>query len=455
MVAAQISAAAAWYWGRWRGRPGGSGRSAAGRPVVPGGVTRPSRRARAVGLLGHVVAIAAIAPPAAAQPIYVDFGNTFGVPTTSPGYHAGASGAGPAFWNNVNGVVSNTPVAHVNGALSGITLTISSGTPFGFNNTLTTGNDEALMDDCLDLGGPGSLRTLTLRSLPAGAYTVYTYAAAPDLPHSSFTSVSIGGNSQVVGGAWVGPPLQFVQGITHSLHNVNHTGGALAINLTAISGFGSLNGLQILSPTVPCPPGGLASVRVYRVCGNATGAPWSWQITTTGPAMTMGQWSVAGVGPFDDVDGDGTPGTARDVAKRFADSINAYSAAAGCGANLRAMMFAAGGASCSPPVPTAARLRIRVRGVTGFTLSVGPVGNPNCAVAQLPACGFNPTIQEIDPCPGDIDGGDGVSQSDLGILLANFGMGGADLEQGDLNDDGVVDQRDLGILLANFGSTCP
>lgn len=53
----------------------------------------------------------------------------------------------------------------------------------------------------------------------------------------------------------------------------------------------------------------------------------------------------------------------------------------------------------------------------------------------------------VEPCDGDLDGDGDTDQSDLGILLAAFGVNA----NGDLNGDGVTDQSDLGILLADFG----
>jgi hypothetical protein len=54
-------------------------------------------------------------------------------------------------------------------------------------------------------------------------------------------------------------------------------------------------------------------------------------------------------------------------------------------------------------------------------------------------------------CPGDINGDGKTDQSDLGILLGNFGENVPPGTDGDLNNDGVVGQPDLGILLADFG----
>lgn len=53
---------------------------------------------------------------------------------------------------------------------------------------------------------------------------------------------------------------------------------------------------------------------------------------------------------------------------------------------------------------------------------------------------------------GDVTGDGCVNVSDLGTLLANFGLAsGATLADGDINGNGAVDITDLGILLANFG----
>ncbi len=56
--------------------------------------------------------------------------------------------------------------------------------------------------------------------------------------------------------------------------------------------------------------------------------------------------------------------------------------------------------------------------------------------------------------PGDLDGDGCVDQSDLGILLADWGCTGGDCP-GDCDGDGDTDQADLGILLAHWGEGCP
>jgi hypothetical protein len=50
--------------------------------------------------------------------------------------------------------------------------------------------------------------------------------------------------------------------------------------------------------------------------------------------------------------------------------------------------------------------------------------------------------------PGDLNGDGAVDQSDMGILLAAFGVGSG----GDVDGDGDTDQSDLGLLLAFYGT---
>jgi hypothetical protein len=70
-------------------------------------------------------------------------------------------------------------------------------------------------------------------------------------------------------------------------------------------------------------------------------------------------------------------------------------------------------------------------------------------------CGWN--IDDISftgecTCSGDLDGDGDTDQSDLGILLSDWGcddpVNGC---AGDLNGDDKTDQVDLGILLADWG----
>jgi hypothetical protein len=64
----------------------------------------------------------------------------------------------------------------------------------------------------------------------------------------------------------------------------------------------------------------------------------------------------------------------------------------------------------------------------------------------------------VPPCQGDLDGDGDVDQSDLGILLADYGCTGGTPARpcpGDVDGDGDVDQSDLGVILARYGAACP
>jgi len=109
-----------------------------------------------------------------------------------------------------------------------------------------------------------------------------------------------------------------------------------------------------------------------------------------------------------------------------------------------------------------------------FTLSGGPIvsgdelvvmaENPTNIPSKLAAKQDNETDLPgldianencIPECPGDVDGDNDVDISDLGIVLMNFGMAGATINDGDMNGDTFVNITDLGIVLGAFGESCP
>ncbi len=57
----------------------------------------------------------------------------------------------------------------------------------------------------------------------------------------------------------------------------------------------------------------------------------------------------------------------------------------------------------------------------------------------------------VSDCPGDLNGDGQRDQSDLGVLLAAYGVDGG----GDIDGDGDTDQADLGALLAVYNVPCP
>lgn len=58
------------------------------------------------------------------------------------------------------------------------------------------------------------------------------------------------------------------------------------------------------------------------------------------------------------------------------------------------------------------------------------------------------------PCPGDVNIDKAVNQSDLALLLSDYGCSDGDCP-GDVDADGDTDQADLAGLLARYGTTCP
>jgi endonuclease I len=97
----------------------------------------------------------------------------------------------------------------------------------------------------------------------------------------------------------------------------------------------------------------------------------------------------------------------------------------------------------------------------GYSLQLGGTGTKaehffwqSFSLETAGAVNNNQTFTSCN-CPGDTDGNGAVNISDLGNVLANFGLGsGATRAQGDLDGDGDVDITDLGILLSNFGVPC-
>src|SRR5205085_2322482 len=83
-------------------------------------------------------------------------------------------------------------------------------------------------------------------NLSSGIYDVYVYAWAPD-SSTYITQVSAANtsstNPQTSGGVW---PGGHVLGTTYTLHRVTVNAGTITITVSAISGFGSVNGFQLV-----------------------------------------------------------------------------------------------------------------------------------------------------------------------------------------------------------------
>ena len=142
------------------------------------------------------------APAAAQQRINLDIGTLAGAPSVSFPGEAGQTG----FWHSIPATASALPVRNTDGfVVPGLTITISGGSEFTFDEPLTSGDEEALVDDLSRATGS---QTITLSNSQTGSVSaeqLIVYAWAPDDATAlstvrvvaPFTSLG-----QDIGGAW-------------------------------------------------------------------------------------------------------------------------------------------------------------------------------------------------------------------------------------------------------------
>jgi len=190
--------------------------------------------------------LAGLAAPTSAQDFNVDVGQTI---STNPTSAYGGGAGQPGYWTWIQPIPGSTQgLLGLTGAGTPVTVRIEGGVGgFAFDHPGTSGDDERLMDDLLDLGGPGSQVTWRFQSLDAGGYWVYTYAWAPD--NAAFTTrVHVDGAidpDQLVSGAWPGAQRYMK---TFALHFVVLSPGEdLVVKTTAAAGNGSVNGFQLVT----------------------------------------------------------------------------------------------------------------------------------------------------------------------------------------------------------------
>ncbi|MCC6622939.1 MAG: hypothetical protein IT385_16895 [Deltaproteobacteria bacterium] len=184
-------------------------------------------------------------PPPVGEPrgFNLDAGTMFGQP--SRGWGGAAEQVG--VWMPLSFHAEN-PVT-----LSGLdgeptTVTLEANLPFGpasFAHDGPSGDEERLLEDYLDLHSTGG--TFTFKGVPPGDYVVYTYAWGPDDDRYR-TRVTLGEETQEIGGAWTGA---LAQGITHARHAVTvpSTG---KLEIYTFGTKGTLNGIQLV-PVVDTP----------------------------------------------------------------------------------------------------------------------------------------------------------------------------------------------------------
>ena len=191
---------------------------------------------------------------ASAQSIYVDFDIGSGTPQIGAGAPSsgfgGAAGV-PGQWNRLfrddGGPAS---FFDVNGAATNVVMTwTGSAGGIGFNNPINTGDYALLLNDAKAVGSGGL--NLTISGLTPGLYRIFTYAVKPQ-GEAWTTQITVPGSAQgIVAVTGPMPGNQLIPGITHSIHDIQLTGGPLTIQAAENWPGSYVNGFQILAVPEP------------------------------------------------------------------------------------------------------------------------------------------------------------------------------------------------------------
>ena len=241
------------------------------------------------GVSGLIGAIGLATAAAAGQSINIDFGPAA---TTAPSTYAGAGAVG--VWNTVAepGV---HPLVDLKGNATQVTLDVVN---YGesFDDPGTTGDVGLLLDDGL-VGTGDAVSRMTLSGFEDGLYEVVAYGWTPGGPD---LMTHIGLNDALeftpIGGPWTG---QLEAGVTHTVREVEITGGLLTVDLAGsfIASSGFLNGLQIRPVQTDVSPADLDGDGVVGL---------------SDLLMVLTVWSDGhgcdGIGPCPDLDHDNTIG---------------------------------------------------------------------------------------------------------------------------------------------------
>lgn len=186
-----------------------------------------------------VSVLCVVGSSALAQSFNIDFGN--GNPAPSSAYGAASGSVG--FWNTYAG--GPMALSNVSATLTPVTI---AGGPTGFlnsfNDPLTLGDDDSLLDDYI---GIPFIDTWVVNGLAAGTYDVYGYTWTFG-PLSTGIDVNLQGQ-QVIGGVW---PGSFTPTM-YSHHTVTLVANQpLVIDVYSINGaLGAIAGLQIVPTPTP------------------------------------------------------------------------------------------------------------------------------------------------------------------------------------------------------------
>jgi hypothetical protein len=190
-----------------------------------------------------IALLAASAATSYGQSVNIDFSSVQGAYPTGTFSAAGVKG----YWNDINNVTPATVnLAKVSApAPTGITLTWDKSISItNINDSNTTGNAQALLDDGQFRTSPGTL-SYSIKHLEAGTYAVFTYAGKPSSTNTAWVSVA-GSTSQnqLVGGNLNN---DLMIGVSHAVSIVTIPADG-TINITvgdSANGQASCSGIQL------------------------------------------------------------------------------------------------------------------------------------------------------------------------------------------------------------------
>lgn len=200
------------------------------------------------------IALALGAPAVSAQAFNLDVGDatTVGSPASTYGAAAGQAGVWFALFGDPPYVFDLVDVNGVQTSVQSECIATGGTGDYHFDNGLTQGDDEKLVDDAHDIGSGVFTSTWIFRNLQDGPYLVYTYAIAPD-SHTYRTRVVPEGSTdeQFIGGFF---PGGHAHGVSYALHCVDVVGGELRMHVDPAVGFGTCNGFQLVPISTSCTP---------------------------------------------------------------------------------------------------------------------------------------------------------------------------------------------------------
>jgi len=210
-------------------------------------------------------------------------------PSSSYGGAIGQAGK----WNVFSGTTTFSSLIDVSGTATNVFMKNTGGNDNNFNNPLTTGDDESLLDNYTNSGGPGNIYAFAIRDIAFGDYLVITYAWSPKDPVNDVTVVTVSNSTdpaQKVGGQDWGGSHQL--GVTYAAHRVTVSStDSFDITIEASSGEGRFGGIQVM-PIKPvtkfctAKTGLACGVPAIDAIGNPSATAGSGFVVSASPART-------------------------------------------------------------------------------------------------------------------------------------------------------------------------